>query len=89
MQYDCLAKSTALADSYIATDIACQHNVGLTVSATGVAKDSNFLDIGASFRQRQFEPDHSSWDSNAFSIGVIFMLTLFQKRAKSQCLLSK
>lgn len=71
-----LAKSAVLACSDIATDTAYQHNVGLTVSATGVAKDPNFLDIKASFRQRQFEPNHSSWDSNVFSIGVVFMLTV-------------
>lgn len=86
MQYDCPAESTVFAESYIATDTAYQYNVG---SATGVAKDINFLDIGASFRQRQFEPNHSSWNRHVFSTGVIFMLILFQKRAKSQCLLSK
>ena len=74
VQYDCLAKSTALADSYTATDIAYQHNAGLTICATGVTKDSNFpVDIGSSFRQRQLEPKHSSWDSNAFSTGVVFI----------------
>lgn len=54
VRYHCLEKSTTLADSYIATDIAYQHNAGLTVSATGVAMDSHFpVDIGACFRQRQ------------------------------------
>lgn len=76
MQCGHLAKSAALAHSDTATDTAYQHNVGLTVSATGVAKDPNFLDIKAGFRQRQFEADHSSWDSNVFCTGVVFMLTV-------------
>lgn len=71
-----LAKSAALARSGIATGAAYQHNVGLSFPATGVAKDPNFLHIKASFRQRQFEHNHSSWDSNVLSIGVVFMLTV-------------
>lgn len=76
MQCGLLAKPAALAHSEIATGTAYQQDVGLTVSAAGVAKDANFLDIKASFRHRQFEPNHSSWDSNVFSIGVVFMLTI-------------
>lgn len=66
----------ALARSGTATGAAYQHNMGLCVPATGVAKDPNFLHIKASFRQRQFEPNHSSWDSYVLSIGVVFMLTV-------------